>query len=126
MVTRIHKSEVLARADIVDAPQQRACYDRSFELPPVLHIATACLFVGFVSVLSLAFRHPQMVIPWAVFVIFIAAFFAVPGLWTRLKPESSRTHALSWSRFIDEGKDNATGRPGGREATTRVLLVPAQ
>jgi hypothetical protein len=42
-----------------------------------------------------------------------------------LKPESSRTHAVSWSRFLDEGIDTATGRTGALEATTLVLLLPS-
>ncbi|HEX6218410.1 MAG TPA: hypothetical protein VFZ35_03970 [Sphingomicrobium sp.] len=123
MVVRIRKAEVLAHADIVAAPQ-RACTDRSFELPPALHIATALLFIGFVSVLSFAFRNPEMAVPWGVFVAFIAAFFVVPGLWTRIKPETSRTPALSWARFADEGIDTATGRTSATEATVLVLLLP--
>lgn len=123
MVARIRKADVLVHADIVAAPQ-RACTDRSFELPPALHIATALLFIGFVSVLSFAFRNPEMAVPWGVFVAFIVAFFVVPGLWTRMKPEESRTKALSWTRFAEQGIDTATGRTGALEATTLVLLLP--
>ena len=123
MVARIRKAEVLAHADIVAAPQ-RACTDRSFELPPALYIATALLFIGFVSVLSFAFRNPEMAVPWGVFVAFIVAFFTVPGLWTRMKPVESRTRALSWTRFAEQGIDTATGRTGAAEATTLVLLLP--
>ena len=123
MVARIRKTDVLAHADVVAAPQ-RACTDRSFELPPALHIAMALLFVGFVSVLSFAFRNPEMAVPWGVFVAFIVAFFTVPGLWTRMKPVESRTRALSWTRFAEQGIDTATGRTGAAEATTLVLLLP--
>ena len=123
MVARIRKAEVLAQAEIVAAPQ-RACTDRSFELPPAIHIATALLFIGFVSVLSLAFRNPEMAVPWGVFVFFIAAFFTVPALWTRMKPEESRTPALTWTRFAEQGIDTATGRTSATEATILVLLLP--
>lgn len=123
MVARIRKAEVLAHADIVAAPQ-RACTDRTFELPPTLHLATALLFIGFVSVLSFAFRNPEMAVPWGVFVAFIAAGFGVPALWTRMKPESSRTQALTWTRFAEQGIDTATGRTSATEATILVLLLP--
>ncbi|HVH37494.1 MAG TPA: hypothetical protein VM757_02765 [Sphingomicrobium sp.] len=123
MVARIRKAEVLAQADIVAAPA-RACTDRSFELPPAIHIATALMFIGFVSVLSFAFRNPEMAVPWGVFVAFIAAFFIVPGLWTRMKPEESRTPALTWTRFAEQGIDTATGRTSATEATVLVLLLP--
>ena len=124
MVARITKTELAAQADIVAAPEQRACTDRSFELPPSIHIATALLFIGFVSVLSFAFRNPNMAVPWGVFVAFIAAFFIVPGLWTRMKPEASRTKALSWTRFAEQGIETATGRTSAVEATILVLLLP--
>ena len=117
-------SELLVRQEIAAAPQQRACSDRSFELPPVLHIATAALFLGFVGVLSFAFRNPEMAVPFGVFVAFITAFFAVPGLWVRMNPADSRTEALGWSRFMEEGIATATGRTGGAEATVLVLLLP--
>jgi len=124
MVARITKTELAAQADIVAAPEQRACTDRSFELPPALHIATALMFIGFVSVLSFAFRNPELAVPWGVFVAFIAAFFIVPGLWTRMKPAESRTKALTWTRFAEQGIDTATGRTSALEATTLVLLLP--
>ena len=124
MVARIRKAEVLAHADIVAAPQ-RACTDRTFELPPALHIATALLFIGFVSVLSFAFRNPEMAVPWGIFVFFIAAGFGVPALWTRMKPEDSRTPAMTWAQFAEQGIDTATGRTGSVEATTLVLLLPS-
>jgi len=123
MVARITKTQLLTQADIVAAPQ-RACTDRTFELPPAIHIATALMFIGFVSVLSFAFRNPEMAVPWGVFVAFIAAFFIVPGLWTRMKPVESRTPALTWTRFAEQGIDTATGRTSATEATVLVLLLP--
>ena len=123
MTRRISQLHIAAQADIVAAPQ-RACTDRSFELPPALHIGMALCFLGFVSVRSFAFRNPNLAVPWGVFVAFIAAFFIVPGLWTRMKPEASRTRALTWTRFADQGIDTATGRAGAGEATILVLLLP--
>ena len=124
MTTLLHSQVLLARDEIVAAPALRACKDRTFELPPVLHFATAALFLGFVGVLSFAFRNPELAVPFGVFVAFIVAFFTVPGLWARMNPADSRTRALGWSEFMERGVATATGRCGGREATTLVLLLP--
>ena len=124
MTTLLHSQVLLARDEIVAFPAARACEDRTFELPPVLHFATAALFLGFVGVLSFAFRNPEMAVPFGVFVAFIVAFFAVPGLWARMNPADSRTRALGWAEFMERGVATATGRCGGREATTLVLLLP--
>ena len=99
MTRRIEQQQLVATQEIVAPPaatvSPRACTDRDFGLPPVLHIATAVLFLGFVTVLCAAFATPGLLVPYGVFVAFIVAFFTVPGLWARMKPES-RTHALSW------------------------------
>lgn len=124
MTRRISQSQLVAQANIVSAPGARSCTDRSFELPPGIHIATALLFIGFVSVLSFAFRNPELAVPWGVFVAFIAAFCVVPALWTRMKPVESRTPALSWTRFAEQGIATATGRTSATEATVLVLLLP--
>ena len=127
MSRRIDRKQIVADARIVPAPaiaEPRACTDRSFELPPILHLATAALFLGFVSVLCLAFAAPGLAIPYGVFVAFIVAFFTVPGLWARMKPEDSRTRALGWNEFMANGVATATGRSGWGEATVLVLLLP--
>ena len=124
MSVRVDPLLLRADAKLVPAPVQRACEDRTFGLPPVLHVATFVLFAGFVSVLSLAFANPELAVPWGIFVFFIAAFFAVPALWTRMAPANA-SHALGWSEFMARGIDTATGRVSGREATILVLLLPS-
>ena len=125
-MSRLVKAEVLAaRAELAAPPTPRACEDRTFELPPAIHIAMAGLFVGFVSVLCLALAHPLLAIPWAVFVSFIAAFFAVPALWARMAPEQNRSRALGWSEFMERGIAIDHGRCSGSEATVLVLMLPA-
>jgi hypothetical protein len=84
----------------------------------------AVLFLGFVSVLCLAFKTPGLAVPYGVFVAFIAAFFTVPGLWSRMKPDDSRTPALSWDDFRAKGIETATGHTPAGEATTLVLVLP--
>jgi hypothetical protein len=124
MSVRVDPRLLHADATLVPPPAQRACEDRSFELPPVLHVATFVLFAGFVSVLSLAFANPELVVPWAIFIVFIAAFLTVPALWVRMAP-ANPSRALGWSRFMARGVETATGHVSGREATALVLLLPA-
>lgn len=127
MTRRLDRKQLLVREEIVappSSPSPRACDDRSFELPPALHVATAGLYLGFVTVLCVAFATPALLIPYGVFVFFIAAFFAVPALWARMNPEESRTQALGWLEFINRGVATLTGRTGAGEAATLVLILP--
>ena len=124
MTRRLDRAQLLVRQEIVATPRPRACEDRTFELPPVLHIATAALYFGFVSVLSLAFATPGLAVPYMVIAAFIIAFFTVPALWTRMKPGESRSNALRWGEFMESGVATASGRCGGLEATVLVLLLP--
>ena len=124
MSRRLDHAELLVRQEIAAPPMPRACTDRGFELPTSLYVAMGAMFLGFVGVLSFAFRNPEMAVPFGVFVAFIAAFFVVPGLWARMQPADSRTPALDWSRFMAEGVDTATGHSSGREAAVLALLLP--
>jgi hypothetical protein len=124
MTRRLSHADLLASQQIVAPPGPRACTDRGFELPTAIYVAMAAMFLGFVSVLSFAFRNPEMAVPFGVFVVFIAAFFTVPGMWARMKPDESRTPALGWSRFMAEGITTATGHSSGREAAVLALLLP--
>lgn len=123
MTTRHTHDVLIARDEIVAAPSQAACDDHSFELPTGIYVAMAILFAGFVAVLGTAFRG-EMAVSLGVIFFFLAAFFAVPSLWPRLKPVENRTRALSWNEFMDKGIDTATGRSSGVGATVLVLLLP--
>lgn len=124
-MTARHLPQVLvARDEIVAPPTPRACQDRTFELPPALHLGVAALFLGFVGVLSFAFRNPAMAVPFGVFVAFIVAFFTVPALWARMLPEQNRSRHLSWAEFAERGIDTQTGRESAGSATVLILLLP--
>ena len=124
MTARFNSQILAAREEVVAPPAPRACEDRSFEMPTGVYVAMALCFLGFVSVLSFAFMGPTLVVPYAVFVVFIAAFFAVPGLWAAMDPKESRTKALDWASFRESGMATATGRTSAAEATTLALLLP--
>ena len=128
MSRRIDHQQLVLRKEIVAAPVPplpRACDDRTFELPPAVHIATALLFLGFVSVLCAAFATPKLLVPFAVFAFFIAVYFAVPALWARMKPEDNGSRALSWDELLEDGVSTATGHASGGEAAVLVLMLPA-
>lgn len=123
MTTRQTPEVLIARDEIVAPPAPRACDDQSFELPTGIYVAMAIMFAGFVAVLGTAFRG-EMAVSLGVIFFFLAAFFAVPSLWPRLKPVESRTRALGWQEFMDKGIDTATGRVSGASAIVLVLLLP--
>jgi len=128
MTRRLDRTELLDRQEIVRSPtlpSRTACDDHSFELPTGLYIAMAGLFLGFVTVLTIAFSG-HMAVSYGVIAAFILAFFAVPTIFTRAGPdEQRRTRALGWSEFLDRGVATATGRCSGKDAAVLVLLLPA-
>lgn len=123
MTARLKPSELLHRDEIVAPPTLRACVDRTFELPPVLYGLTALMLFGFVTVLSLAFSK-NMLVSYGVCVVFIAAFFAVPTLFARVKLNEDDREALRWHEFVDRGIATHTGHASAGEATILVLMLP--
>lgn len=127
MSRRIDHQQLALRKEIVAAPAPplpRACDDRTFELPAALHVATALLFLGFVTVLSAAFATSRLLVPYGAFAFLIVAYFAVPALWARMKPEDNRSRALSWDELLEDGVQTATGHASGGEAAVLVLMLP--
>jgi hypothetical protein len=126
MLTRDQIAEqAIIHPELLPAPAtiRNAALDRSFELPTVLYALTAGLFLAFVGIMAAGFAHPEMIIPTAVFALFIVAFFAVPAIWVRLQPENP-VRAKSWARFQAEGIQTAYGHIGAGAATAQVLVLP--
>lgn len=126
MTRRFDRSQLLIREEIVSPPPllTPACDDHSFELPTGLYIGTAGLFLGFVTVLTLAFSG-HMGLSYGVIVAFIAAFFGVPTIFAHAGPdEQRRTRSIRWDDFLSKGIATATGRCSGAEATVLVLALP--
>lgn len=125
MAEQLTREKIAQRADIrIEAPRVIAPTDRTFELPTGLYVATAALFLGFVTTLSIGFASPGMVIPFAIFTLFIVAFFSVPAIWARLAP-ATKSRPKTWARFRQEGIMTAYGRTTARDATIQVLILPA-
>ena len=118
----IEQARLLANDEVVDSPPQRACDDQSFELPTGIYIAMASMFVGFITVLSLAFND-HMLVSFGVIFAFLAAFFFIPTLFPRMA-RGSQTKALKWHQFASRGIDTATGRTSAISATVLILALP--
>lgn len=124
MSRRQTREQLLVRDEIVTAPAKRACEDQSFEVPTAIYAAMVTMFVGFIAVLSLAFRGGHMAVVYGVIFAFIGAFFAVPALFPGQVSEQDRTKALSLFDFGHRGITTATGRVSARDAAILVLLLP--
>ena len=125
MTRRLSHAELLASHQIAAPPSPRACTDRGFELPTGIYIAMAAMFLGFVGVLSFAFRNPEMAVPFGAGVVFIAAVFPVPALIVRTKQDDGGTSARHWSRFVAEGVETASGHQQRTRRRSARLLLPS-
>lgn len=132
MTDRFDKEMLLARGEVVAAPQPDAqqvderpfCKDRNFGLPPVLLLGVFGFFFAYLTVMWVGFAADGLVLPMVVNFIFVAAFAFVPAKWATMKPEH-RNRALDMAHFRAVGIETETGRTSAREATTLVLLLPA-
>lgn len=130
MVKQFTREQIAEAAEIRNAPPAEVHtvhsvqVDRTFELPKGLYVATVGLFLGFVALMGWGFSHPEMVIPVAIFALFIVAGFGLPALWTQLAPHTP-AKAKTWARFKQEGVMTPYGRTTARDATVQVLILPA-
>jgi hypothetical protein len=123
----VHDFIAAGEARIVDLPAPEPVrdphvVDRSFGLPRALYGATVGCYLGFVAILGTAFANPEMVLPAAIFALFIIAGFWVPTLWVRLKDNPTAQPTLG--DFSLRGVMTHTGRLAPRDATIQVLILP--
>ena len=127
MAEQLTRRQIAEIADIRTAPPQARVpmheVDRTFELPTRLYAIFAGLCLGFIAVTGIGFANPEMILPVAIFAIFIAGFFVVPAIWTRLAPEAP-VKAKSWIRFKREGIAALTGHMTANEAMAQMLVLP--
>ncbi len=123
MVEQLTRAKIAQQADIREAPRVIAPTDRTFELPTGLYVATVALFLGFIGTMAIGFRNPEMILPVAIFALFVVAGFGVPAIWTQLAP-TTPSRAKTWSRFQQDGIMTAYGRTTARDATVQVLILP--
>lgn len=115
----VHAALPLAAAH----PRHQVEVDRNFGLPTGLYGVTVGLFLAYLAVMGLGFANPEMILPMAIFALFVVAGFGVPALWSKMKPDHA-DRPTSWSRFMAEGIQTYTGHCKGRDAAIQVLIMP--
>ena len=90
MSKHLTRELVARRAAIVPAPKFRHEVDRTFELPKDLYAATVALYLGFLAVMATGLSTPGLIIPMAIFTLFVVAGFGVPAIWTSWHPKPPR------------------------------------
>ena len=123
MVKHYSRELVAEHANIVASPAAAQEVDRAFGLPTGLYVATVSLYLGFLAVMAAGLSTPGLLIPMAIFALFIIAGFGLPTLWMRMQP-AHRGRNMSWSRLASEGIAVQTGRVSARDAAVQVLILP--
>jgi hypothetical protein len=101
----------------------RGEYGRTFDLPPALYAMTVGGYLAYLAVMGIAFMAPDLVIPMAIFVLFVLAAFGTSALFARMAPPPP-----GWPRtmnaFMREGFECMTGHVSGTGASIQVLIMP--
>src|SRR5690242_13345622 len=109
MAERLTRERVAEQAIIHQAPPRAPhAVDRSFELPAALYWGTAGCYFAFLAVMAVGFGNPALILPMAIFVVFVAMAFAVPAMWMRMGPDHAQ-RLVTWNRFRREGIMTAFG-----------------
>ena len=130
MSKQVHDHIARGEARIVEAParglfgerRNQVEHDRNFELPTALYAATVGLYLAFIAVMFAGFGNPGLILPMAIFAVFIVAGFGVPAVWTRLRGNVSKPMTLGG--FGHKGIMTHTGRLAPRDATIQMLILP--
>lgn len=118
------REAIVDRAIILDAPVKPHEVDRSFEMPKALYGVMVGLFLGFLAVTATGLSSPGLIIPMAIFTVFIVAGFGVPAIWTRLAPDNTQD-AMSVQQLMARGIVTNTGLCKGKDAVIQMLILPA-
>lgn len=98
--------------------------ERVFDLHPLLHIALFGGFAAFLAILAAGMMERQLIIPMAICFVFVAAAFTTPALWACIIG-AQPGRKQSWSEFMEDGIETATGHLGGGAIVVQVLILPA-
>lgn len=96
---------------------------RHFDLPVSLHAAYFGLVLVYLGLMAFGFRSPGMVLPIAICLLFTAAFYVVPAMWSLMGPvHGDRPPSLT--ALLGEGIQTHTGWCRGSDAVAQVLILP--
>lgn len=124
MSKHLTRELVAEQAVIVKAPAKRHEVDRTFELPKALYGATVAFYLGFLAIMATGLATPGLIIPMAIFTVFIVAGFGVPAIWTKLAPETT-SKSMPLAKLRRDGIQTLTGRLPMRDAVVQMLILPA-
>ena len=119
-----HVSKAALQSIAVDFPvasTNRA--ERVFGLHPVLFAVTIGSYFVFLGAMAVAFMNPALVLPFAIFVVYIVMAFGTPGLWARVRGRDSGP-VQSWAQFREEGMRIETGHIASGAAIAQVVVLP--
>ncbi|MBV7264655.1 hypothetical protein [Erythrobacter ani] len=122
LIARGEARIVDAPVHIPNGPRHQVDTDRNFELPTALYAATVGCYLAFIGLMFAAFSTPGLLIPMAIFAVFIIAGFGVPAIWTRLA--NNETKPMTSGKFEQVGIMTNTGRLAPRDAAIQVLILP--
>ncbi|MFN2259180.1 MAG: hypothetical protein ABR601_05005 [Parasphingopyxis sp.] len=127
MAVHLTHTQIQARgAGLVAPPALRPNRaPRAWDLHPAVHLMVAAAFFAFVGILGAATMDQGLVVPFAIFIAFLASFFAVPWIFARVAQQGEQAPFQSWQEFLREGIDTASGHLDGREILIQVLTFPA-
>jgi hypothetical protein len=124
MSVHFDPAQALADHKMVAAPTDpRACTERDFNLPVGLHVAYFGFFLGFLAVMWAGFANPNLAVPMVICVLFTAAFYVVPMLWSTMRGPNATT-AMRMDRLWGNGIATFTGHSSGGAAVAQVLILP--
>lgn len=122
MSQRIAGAELVHAATVSTAPVQTKV-DRNFGLPTGLYVGTVGSYFAFLAVMGALFMTGELVIPMAIFVVYIVMAFGLGGVWATMKPENP-TSPMTWGQFSNRGIMTESGPLTASEATVQVLILP--
>ncbi len=123
MSKHISRQIIAEHAQVQDTLTVTPEADRSFNLPTGLYVMKAGLYFAFLGILAAGFSSPQMVLPMAIFVVFMIAFFGIAALFVKTDP-AAKAKIIRWSQFRSRGIDTLTGRLAMKDAVIQMLLLP--
>lgn len=97
--------------------------ERVFDLHPAVFAMQLACYAAFLAILGLAFMNRELVVPFGIFVVYVAMYFATPAMWARVKGRA-QGRLESWAEFMEGGVQTGSGHLTGGQALAQIMTVP--